>query len=218
VPPRERQWLPWVEGLVVVALVAGHERVPLSATPFFLLLGWASLRLRGLRWRDVGLARKHSWPVTLALGTLAGVAMELFSTFVTVPFFSRLANKPPELEELRPLVGNLPFVLVAIAVSWLLAAFGEEMVFRGYLMNRVAGFLHGMRGAWAISLLVVSAIFGACHEAQGLTGIVQEGFAGFLLGLLYLGCSRTLAVPIVAHGMSNTVALVLVYFDRYPGV
>jgi membrane protease YdiL (CAAX protease family) len=202
----------------VVALVAGHEYVPLSATPFFLLLGWASLRWRGLTWRDVGLVRKHSWLVTLGVGTLVGIGMELFSTLVTVPFFARLAGKPPELSELRPLVGNATLVVAALVANWLLAAFGEEMVFRGYLMNRVAGFLRGTRGAWVVSLLVVSALFGACHEAQGLTGIVQEGFAGLLLGLLYLACGRTLAIPIVAHGMSNTLALVLIYFDRYPGV
>jgi uncharacterized protein len=215
---RESRWPAWVEGALVVALVAGHEYVPLSATPFFLLLGWASLRWRGLTWRDVGLVRRHSWLVTLGVGALVGIALELFSTFVTVPFFARLANKPPELSELRLLVGNAALVLVALVVNWLLAAFGEEMVFRGYLMNRVAGLFGGSHSAWAFSLVVVSAIFGACHEAQGLTGIVQEGFAGLLLGLLYLACGRTLAIPIVAHGVSNTLALVLIYFDRYPGV
>src|SRR5688500_1891859 len=85
---RESRWLVWIEGAVVLALTAGHDFVPLSATPFFLALGWISLRLRGLTWRDVGLARKHSWLVTLGLGSLAGIAMELLSTFVTVPFFS----------------------------------------------------------------------------------------------------------------------------------
>jgi uncharacterized protein len=39
-----------------------------------------------------------------------------------------------------------------------------------------------------------------------------------LLGLLYLGSGRTLTVPIVAHGVSNTLAFVLIYLDRYPGV
>ena len=74
-------------------------------------------------------------------------------------------------------------------------------------MNRVAALLGGKRAAWVVSLLVTTVIFGLCHEAQGLTGIVQEGFAGLLLGLLYLAAGRTLAIPIVAHGVSNTLAV-----------
>jgi hypothetical protein len=62
-------------------------------------------------------------------------------------------------------------------------------------------------------------IFGACrYDAQGVTGMLQEGFSGLLLGLLYLGCSRRLVVPNVAHGMSNTLAFVLIYRGRYYGL
>lgn len=47
---------------------------------------------------------------------------------------------------------------------------------------------------------------------------VIPGFAGLLLGLLYLGCGRNLTVRIVAHGVSNTLAFLPIFFDRYPGV
>jgi membrane protease YdiL (CAAX protease family) len=103
--------------------------------------------------------------------------------------------------------------------NWVVAAFGEELVYRGYMMNRIAGLGRGARGSWIPSLVVVGVLFGWAHEeSQGLAGMAQEGFAGLLLGLLYLGCGRNLAVPIVAHGVSNTLAFVLIYFDRYPGV
>jgi membrane protease YdiL (CAAX protease family) len=69
-----------------------------------------------------------------------------------------------------------------------------------------------------VSLIVASTLFGWGHGGQGVTGMVQEGFAGLVLGLLYLGTGRNLAVPIVAHGMSNTLAFFLIYLDRYPGV
>jgi hypothetical protein len=149
---------------------------------------------------------------------VAGIVMELFATFVSVPFLSRLAEKPPDLSDFRPLVGNLGLLLVALVPMWLLAAFGEELAFRGYLMSRLAGIGRNTRGAWLVSLLLVSVYFGWGHESQGLTGMLQEGFAGLLLGLLYLGCGRNLSVPIVAHGVSNTLAFLLIFFDRYPGV
>jgi membrane protease YdiL (CAAX protease family) len=125
----------------------------------------------------------------------------------------------PDLSMFRPLVGNLGLLFALMIPNWILAAFGEELVYRGYLLNRVASLCRGVREQWLLSLLVVSALFGFAHwESQGMAGMLQEGTAGLLLGLLYLGSGRTLAVPIVAHGVSNTLAFVLIYLDRYPGV
>ncbi len=39
-----------------------------------------------------------------------------------------------------------------------------------------------------------------------------------LLGILFLLAGRNLTIPIVAHGVSNTVAFVLIYYGRYPGL
>lgn len=209
-----------VELGLIIALTAGdyYGVVPITSTPFFVLLGWISLRLRGRRWRDVGLAAPPSWARAILLGTLAGVAMELFSTFVTVPLLSRLLRAPPDLSDFRSMVGSLRILLLGLAMNWTLAAFGEELAFRGYVMSHVADLGSRTRPAWAASLLLTSVLFGWGHGGQGLTGMIQEGFAGLLLGLLYLACGRNLAVPIVGHGMANTVAFVLIYFDRYPGV
>ena len=144
--------------------------------------------------------------------------MELFSTYGTVPFLSRLAGQPPDLSVMRPLVGNLGLVLGLLAPMWLLAAFGEEMVFRGYIMSRVAGLAGSTGAAWIASLVVVSVAFGTGHDQQGITGMIQESLAGLMLGALYLASRRNLTIPIVAHGVSNTVAFALIYLDRYPGV
>ncbi len=222
-PWQQGRWLALGELALVVAFAVADlsGAIPLSKTPFLLALGWLSLRLRGLGWRSVGFARPRNWTQALALGSLAGIAMELLSTFVTVPFWSRLTGQPPELSGFRPLVGNLQQLLVWQVANWPLAAFGEELVYRGYLMNRIAGLAGpngGTQGSWLLSLVAVSVFFGWAHEYQRLSGMLQEGFNGLLLGLLYLGFGRNLTVPIVAHGVSNALAFALIYFDRYPGV
>jgi uncharacterized protein len=216
----ENRWIALEEVVLVTALVAGdyYGVVPVTSTPFLLAIGWASLRMRRLRWRDVGLARPRSWPRAVLLGTLAGVALELLSTYVTVPFLARLTGHPPDLSDFQPMVGNLKVLLIGLAINWPLAAFGEEMGFRGYLLNRCADLAGRTPVGWALALAVTSALFGWGHGGQGLTGMVQEAWAGLLLGLLYLGSGRNLTVPIVAHGVSNTVAFLLIYLDRYPGV
>ncbi len=204
---------------LVGLLVAGdfHGLVPFSSTPFLLGLGWISLRARGLGWRDVGFVPPRGWRA-LGLGALAGVAMELLSTFVSVPLLSKWTGRPPDLSDFRPMVGSLRLLLLFLALNWTLAAFGEELAYRGYLMSRLAGLGQNLRGAWLSSLVVASALFGVGHASQGLTGMLQEGLAGLLLGLLYLASGRRLDLPIVAHGVSNTLAFLLIYLDRYPGV
>jgi len=42
--------------------------------------------------------------------------------------------------------------------------------------------------------------------------------AGLLLGVLYLACGRNLAVPIIAHGITDTIDVVLIFSGRYPGL
>ena len=219
---RESRGLAVFECVLAVVLAAGDyfELVPFSSTPFYLLLGWLSLRWRGLGWRDLGFRRPPDWPRALALGTLAGVAMELFATFVTTPWLSRLAGRPPDLADFRVIVGNPRMLLLFLALSWTLAAFGEELSFRGYVMNRFADLAGPRRGAlaWGFALVASSVLFGWGHGGQGITGMVQETLSGGLLAGLYLAAGRNLTVPIVAHGVSNTVAFLFIYFDRYPGV
>jgi hypothetical protein len=55
-------------------------------------------------------------------------------------------------------------------------------------------------------------------STRGVTGQVQAALDGLTLGLLYLGTRRNLLVPIVSHGVSNSLAFVLIYFGRYPGL
>jgi len=70
--------------------------------------------------------------------------------------------------------------------------------------------------AAVVGLIVMSVIFGFAHGYQGATGIIDEGFMGLLLGLMYLGSGRNLLIPIIAHGVQDTVDVLLLYLGTYP--
>lgn len=108
--------------------------------------------------------------------------------------------------------------LLFVALSWTLAAFGEEMVWRGYLMNRVADLPGRRKSSWMLSLVIVSIVFGLAHGHQGLTGWIEEGLAGLALGLMYLRTGRNLCVPIIAHGVCDTIDMILIFFGKMPGM
>lgn len=213
-------WRPWLEISAFLAIVIADAfgLVPLTQTILLLPLVWLSLRLRREGWSTIGFSRPQRMGQAIAVGALAGLALELFAVFVTTPWISAFFGVEPDYSELKDIRGNLALLLIFLALSWTLAAFGEEICFRGFLMKRVADLLGGSRAAWITSLLLSSALFGWGHTEQGMSGWVQEGLSGLLLGILFLLAGRNLVLPIVAHGVSNTLAFVLIYFGRYPGL
>jgi membrane protease YdiL (CAAX protease family) len=210
----------WCELLIIGALFVGdaHGLVVFSKTPFLLVLAWASLRWRGLGWRNVGMSAPTSWGRTLALGALAGTAIQSIEQWCLVPLVQALTGAPPDVESFRVLVGNPGVLVAALALSWTLAAVGEEAFYRGFFMTRVAELAGGRRAAWVWALVLVSAVFGVAHLDQGPAGWIENAISGLMLGVLYLAAGRNLWMPIVAHGVSNTIDLVMMFFGRYPGL
>lgn len=204
--------------LVALQLADLHRLVPLSKTPFLFALAWISLRRRGLRWRDVGFARPPSWRRAILVGAAAGIATETLSVLVTQPAFARLAGVEPDLSDFQPLVGRFGLLLVLLVPSWVPGALGEEMVWRGWLLSRLAGLGRSSAVAWAGSLLAASALFGWAHVDQGPAGMLQAGLDGLFLGSLWLAVGRNLVAPVVAHGVANTLAFTLICLGRYPGL
>jgi membrane protease YdiL (CAAX protease family) len=217
---RDNRWLVLVEFALVVAIYIGrqHHVLKVSATPYLLLLAWISLRVRRVQWKQIGFSRYRTWATTLMLGISYGIGLEIFDLFGKQPLLTHLLGKPPDLSGFPAVRGNLKYALLVIALIWILAAFGEELVYRGYLMNRVADLGRGTHTAWIVSLVVISALFGFSHHQQGLTGIIEEGSDGLILGLMYLAYRRNLAIPIVAHGVCDTIDIALLFLGKYPGL
>jgi uncharacterized protein len=217
---RHSFWLALAESAIVAALFYGdvHHHIYVSKTPYLFVLGWVSLRLRGMRWKDVGFARPRSWGKAILLGITIGLCMEVMELFLTQPLLARWLGKMPDLSDFADVVGNLKLFLFYVVLVWVLGALGEEIVYRGYLMNRVAGVFRNTRPAWVVSLIVVSVVFGCGHIDQGATGMIENVWNGLLLGAIYLACGRNLAVPVIAHAFTDTMDFILIYLGKYPGM
>jgi uncharacterized protein len=210
----------WLEFALFVAVYIADwkHHIFLSKVPYLFLLGWLSLRLRGMRWRDVGLGLYESWGRTLLIGTLSGVGIEMVELFCTQPLLAHLTGQMPDLSAFDRVTGNVKWLMISLVFTWTLFAFGEEFIFRGYLINRIADLVGRTRSCWGAALVLASAIFSLSHFMQGITGVSENFIDGIILGALYLNCGRKLAVPIIAHGVTDTVDFLLIFFHHYPGL
>jgi membrane protease YdiL (CAAX protease family) len=193
-----------------VAGLLPTETIPL------LLLGWLSLWLRRSGWRHIGMARPASWWRTVLLGIGIGVALNALDWAVVAPLLHRVAGESQDLSQFDSLRGNVAVLVFWLTLAWTLGAFGEEMVWRGYIFNRLADLFGQSRAGWVLSLIIMGLLFGLGHSYLGITGVVDNILWGILYGALYLASGRNLWLPIVAHGVENTTSFVLLFFGLNP--
>jgi uncharacterized protein len=206
--------------LLVIATVFHLDYLgllPVSKTPYLFLLGWISIRLRRLRWKDVGLRLDQPFLKFFAIGLVVGIAMEELELFATQPLLTKILGQGPDLHEFQRLVGNTQLLILGIVLAWVLAAFGEELVYRGYLTNRCTDFLGRSTIGWIASAILITLLFGFAHFPQGPTGIIENIIDGAILAAVYFGAGRNLMAPIIAHGIQDTMDVLLIYLGWYPG-
>ncbi|GJM40500.1 MAG: hypothetical protein DHS20C20_07820 [Ardenticatenaceae bacterium] len=189
----------------------GVIHIPISTTIPLFLFAWLSLRLRGKGWRDVGWQRPSNLGTAALLALFAAIAMQVISFFIVIPVASSITGDEINLSILNQLRGNLGMLLIGLIVAWVLAAFGEEFVYRGYLFNRILDLVGNRPVGLLIALLFSSALFGFVHSYQGVVGMVDTFFGGLAAGGLYIASGRKLWVPILYHGIYDTIGFVLAY-------
>lgn len=183
-----------------------------AGTTLAVLAVWALSRQARRGWSDIGFRRPKSWPRTAALGAAVAVALQASALLITFPLLARFGIPTPDFSAYGA-VKSSPLALIGwLVVSWTTAGFGEEIIWRGFLMPRIARLFGNRKAGWLIALLISSTLFGLIHYPQGITGVVMTGFAGFIYGLLFLSSGRNLWPAVIAHAMSDTIAFLLLCY------
>jgi hypothetical protein len=61
-------------------------------------------------------------------------------------------------------------------------------------------------------MILVAILFGLGHFYKGPAGVIDSTYSGIVLGCAYLLSRRNLWAAILAHGISDTFALLVVFF------
>lgn len=191
----------------------GPVRVALAVVLLALPLVVAHLAARrlGRRWRDYGFRPPDGWGRMLVRGVLTVGAIFLASALLVGPLRALLDLPAADLSTLDPVRGD-PWAFAGLLVAaWVTAALGEELLFRGFLMNELADLLGGGGNGWAASAVLTSAVFGAGHFYQGPGGMLATGVIGLVLAAAYLAADRNLWVPVLGHGLLDTISLTVLF-------
>jgi hypothetical protein len=206
-----------------VVFVAARPRFGESPVGAWLAVGlmialvWLGLRLRGQTWSHFGLTFRPGTRRSVVRTFLQSLVVSIgaIGAFVGAAFaMAAIVGQPDQAEAggFDALQGNLPMLVGALLVVYVTASFSEEVIYRGFLMNRIAELGSGSKGAWALAVVISSVAFGLAHFAWGPAGMVQTGFMGLALGLSYLAVGRKLWVTILAHAYMDTILLLQMYF------
>lgn len=210
--------------LVAAALAAG---VVLPAMPLLrhtyiafavvlLLIVW--LKLRGEQLATFGLIAPR-WLRYIGLGLLLAVvqiAVDNVMRQYTTPLIVEWTGANPNLdaETFASIKGDLPVYLMIIPAVWVFAAFGEEFLYRGYLLNRLADIFGGGRVAWSFAILGQAIAFALAHWYQGPVGMFSIGVGAIISGIAVSAWGRNLWPAIVAHGLMDTIGFTMLYLGQ----
>lgn len=194
-------------------LVLGHNvfRVVPNEVFFLFALFWVSFKVRDGGWKVAGLSRPSSWRRTLVLALVGTVVLQAGSELVVQPLAQQIWHQPEQVSSLLSSGMTIQKALLTLGIVWTFAAFGEELGYRGYLLTRAADLGSRSQVAYVIAMVCVAVLFGFGHYYKGPAGVLDSTYSGLVLGTIYLLSGRNLWAPILAHGLSDTFAVLAVY-------
>lgn len=163
--------------------------------------------------KSLGFLRKNfNLKSLLITAPLLGIAIFLIYFYFLVPTVTSLTGQAIDYSEFEKYKGDLPSILTFLVFVWLTAGFGEEIVFRGYLMRQFTKFFGSNTISITINILLFGFIFGWIHAYQGISGQIIAGIIGMLLAFIFHIRKNDLWFVIALHGFIDTVFLVYVYY------
>jgi len=201
-------------GLFVATLLASVLQLPYAGSVGIvagMLLATWRLNLRSQTWRDVGLGSPGN-AVQSAFAAFALYFLTLIAVLMIVEPISRaLQWQPLDLSSFRRIRGDTYSLAVTLVLVWTAVAFGEEMVFRGFALNRLQEMLGTGTRAAVLAVGAQAVLFGLGHVYLGPRGVLTAVVIGVLYGTWFLTRGRSLWPLIAAHGLTDTISILAIY-------
>jgi membrane protease YdiL (CAAX protease family) len=197
---------------VEAALAAAAVILDLAVPTFVILaLMVVSLLIRRQGLSTLGFHRvPHGWALVAKMLAFAA-GWTLFDIGLLKPVENHLTGTQQDMSQFMSLQGNLGMLLTWVALSWVVAGFGETLAFVGFIQTRLAEVVGSTGARLAVAIVLSSVLLGLLHTEYGIVGVTVSAVnAVFYCVLRYR--YRTLWAPILAHGFIDTIGFVSFFF------
>ena len=192
------------------------QAVVWTANIVMLIFVWIGLKLRGESWKDFGLGFKSvAWSEGIKMFLLSLLVFVLaVAGFIVGSIVMANITGIPENANMSGydyLKDNIGMLLLTLGGVYIVSSFGEEVIYRAFLINRISELGQKTKKATIIAIVLSSIIFGLVHYEWGPMGIVQTGFMGLALAICYIKFKKRLWILILAHAYMDTILMVQMY-------
>ena len=192
-------------GLLAILIILGGNFImaPLSA---ILVLIW--VKLSRTPWREIGYVRPRSWLKAIVIGIVLGIGLKFTMKALVMP----LLGAPPVNPAYHFVTGNTGVLPVMILQMIIVAGFGEETFYRGWMFERL-GKLFGASGTAKMAIvLITSTLFAAMHyPEQGIPGVEQALITGLIFGSIF-ALTGQLFMLMIMHAAFDLTAIWMIYY------
>jgi membrane protease YdiL (CAAX protease family) len=192
-------------GILAILIILGGNFIiaPLSAV---LVLIW--IKLSGTPWPEIGYVRPRSWTETILIGIVFGVALKFTLKALVMPLF----GAPPTNQAYGFVAGNSAVIPWMLYASIVMAGFGEETFYRGWMFERLVKLLGNSAVAKIAIVLITTILFASAHyPEQGLPSVEQAFITGLVFGSIFAVTGRIFML-MIAHAAFDLTALWIIYY------
>ncbi len=194
--------------------IAPANSVLILSSLFIFLIGY--LEEGKKLFTSLGFKKKNiNYKNLLIYAPLTAFIILLIYRFLLVPTVTKFTGVPIDISAFDFLKGNLSGLLGLLGFVWVSAAFGEEIVFRGYLMTRFSKIFGNSNLSVVLNILIISTFFGLIHSYQGITGQILSGITGGIIAIIFHFKKNDLWFVILLHGFIDTYGMLGIYFNIF---
>ncbi len=180
----------WIPTLVILALVA------------------VSFVVRKEKFSSLGFKKPDNLLKMIFVVLLLAVAWTVIQFSITLPILNHSFGTTQNLIPYESLKGNVGSLAYFLFLTWTLAAFGEEIVYRGYLQKRTLDIFGNAQAGIILAVAISSILFGIAHLEQGAIGFVVTSIDAVFFSAIKLRFNNNLFASVLAHGFNNTIGFV----------
>ncbi len=172
---------------------------------------WGLQKSRGESLWHIGLSPPESWGWAWKWGAVFAVLLYVISVLALLGLDS-LGFKQTSQDFLFIKDNPFYYIFAITAIAWVSAGFGEEVVFRGFILRNLTVLFGDSKIGLGVAVVAQAAVFAILHLNQDVGGAIAVFILALFFGGFFLKVGRNLWPLIIAHGLFDSFQFSLLYF------